>query len=124
MDAQTVNNSILLTIKKMLGGLDEENDHFNTDLIVIINSTFMVLAQLGVGPDVPYKITGPENTWDEFECFDLESVKEYMYLKVKSTFDPAQSGSAASAFEARAAELEWRLQIFSEELKDAEQVSQ
>lgn len=120
MDEQTVRNSILLTIKKMIGGLDEENDHFNTDLITIINSTFMVLCQLGVGPDMPYKITGPENTWDEFECFDLESVKEYLFLKTKMIFDPPVNGSVTSSYEQRASELEWRLQIFSEELKNAE----
>ena len=120
MDEQTVRNSILLTIKKMIGGLDEENDHFNTDLITIINSTFMALCQLGVGPDTPYKITGPENTWDEFECFDLESVKEYLYLKAKLIFDPPGNGSVTSSYEQRASELEWRLQIFSEELKNAE----
>lgn len=120
MDEQTIRESILLTVKKMIGGLDEENEVFDTDLITIINSTFMVLAQLGVGPDIPYKIEGPDNTWSEFECFDLESVKEYIYLKTRMTFDPPANGSAASSYEQRAAELEWRLQIFSEELKDAE----
>lgn len=119
MDEDTIRESILLTVKRMIGGLDEENTQFNTDLITIINSTFMVLCQLGVGPETPYKIDGPDNTWDEFECFDLEAVKEYMYLKTKISFDPS-TGAAESAYEMRAAELEWRLQIFSEELKNAE----
>ena len=120
MNQEEVRESILLTIKKMIGGLDEENDHFDTDLITIINSTFMVLCQLGVGPDTPYKIEGSDNTWDEFECFDLASVKEYLYLKTKLTFDPPSNGSASSSYEQRVAELEWRLQIFSEELKNGE----
>lgn len=120
MDSDTVRESILLTVKKMIGGLDEENDHFDVDLITIINSTFMVLCQLGVGPETPYRIEGADNTWSEFECLDLESVKEYMFLKTKMIFDPPSNGTAASAYEQRAAELEWRLQIFSEELKDAE----
>lgn len=120
MDEQTVRESILLTVKKMIGGLDEENTQFDTDLITIINSCFMVLCQLGVGPDTPYRIEGPDNTWDEFECFDLESVKEYIYLKTRLIFDPPVNGSVTSSYEQRASELEWRLQIFSEELKNAE----
>ena len=120
MNDESVSESILLTVKKMIGGLDEDNEHFNLDLITIINSTFMVLCQLGVGPNTPYRITGPGNTWDEFECFDLEAVKEYMFLKTKMIFDPPSNGSAVGAYEQRATELEWRLQIFSEELKNAE----
>lgn len=120
MNQEDVRNSILLTVKKMIGGLDEENEHFNTDLITIINSTFMVLCQLGVGPNTPYRIEGPDNEWGEFECFDLEAVKEYIFLKTKMIFDPPQNGSAMGAYEQRATELEWRLQIFSEELKNAE----
>lgn len=120
MNQEDVRDSILLTIKKMIGGLDEENTQFDTDLITIINSTFMVLCQLGVGPSTPYKIDSPNNSWSEFDCYDLEGVKEYLYLKTRMTFDPPANGSAASSFEQRAAELEWRLQIFSEELRDAE----
>lgn len=111
-------DSILLSVKHLIGGLDEDNTYFDMDLKIFINSTFMVLAQVGVGPDEPFKITGPETLWSEFECFDLESVKEYMYLKVKLAFDPPQNGSVMQAYNDRAAELEWRLGIFSEELKD------
>lgn len=120
MNPQEVSESILLTVKKMIGGLDEDNEYFNTDLITIINSTFMVLCQLGVGPNTPYRISDATNTWSEFDCFDLEAVKEYMFLKTKMIFDPPSNGSAMSAYEQRAAELEWRLQVFSEELKNAE----
>lgn len=120
MNQEDVRESILLTIKKMVGGLDEENEHFDTDLITLINSSFMVLCQLGVGPETPYRISGPDNTWSEFECFDLESVKEYLYLKAKLIFDPPSNGSVMNSYETRAAELEWRLQIFSEELNNAE----
>lgn len=111
-------DSILLSVKKLIGGLDEENTYFDTDLKIFINSTFTVLAQVGVGPNEPFRITGPETLWSDFECFDLEAVKEYMYLKVKLTFDPPQNGSAMQAYDDRAKELEWRLGVFSEELKD------
>ena len=41
--------SILTSIKKMLG-ITEEYEHFDSDLIIHINSVFMILTQLGVGP--------------------------------------------------------------------------
>lgn len=41
--------SILTSIKKMLG-ITEEYEHFDSDLIMHINSVFMILTQLGVGP--------------------------------------------------------------------------
>ena len=42
-------DSILTSVKKMLG-IAEEYTHFDADLIMHINSVFMILAQLGVGP--------------------------------------------------------------------------
>ena len=41
-------NSILITIKKLLG-IDPDNKDFDTDIISHINSVFMILYQLGVG---------------------------------------------------------------------------
>lgn len=118
MSELNVEDSILLSVKKLIGGLDEENTYFDLDLKIFINSTFTVLAQVGVGPAEPFKITGPETTWDEFDCHDLEAVKEYMYLKTRLTFDPPANSSVSAAYNDRAAELEWRLGIFSEELND------
>lgn len=113
-------DSILLSVKRMLGGLDEENKYFDLDLIIYINSIFTVLAQVGVGPSTPYKIVDATDEWSDFECYELEAVKEYIYLKTKLTFDPPSSGSVMQAFKERANELEWRLMIFSEELNDGE----
>ena len=113
-------DSILLSIKKLIGGLDEEDTSFDMDLIVFINSTFTVLAQVGVGPDEPFRISGKASRWTDFEYDDLEAVKEYMFLKVKMTFDPPLNGSIMEAYRQRANELEWRLNVFSEELHDEE----
>ena len=49
-------DSILTTIKKMLG-ISEEYEHFDIDIITHINSTFSILAQLGVGPDKGFLYT-------------------------------------------------------------------
>ena len=41
--------SILTSIKKLLG-IAEEYDHFDNDIIMHINSVFMILIKLGVRP--------------------------------------------------------------------------
>ena len=76
-------NSILLTIKHMLGGLVEDEGHFNLDLVVLINSAFTKLWQLGVGPtDAPFKIEDDTAEWSDFEYDDIEMIKEWIFLDV------------------------------------------
>ena len=57
--------SILTSIKKMLG-ITEEYEHFDSDLIIHINSVFMILTQLGVGPPSGFSIQDKSTTWKEF----------------------------------------------------------
>ena len=49
-------DSILVTVKKMLG-IPADYTAFDVDVIVLINSTLMTLRQLGVGPD-SFTVTG------------------------------------------------------------------
>ena len=71
-----MNESILNTIKKMRG-MDAEYTAFDTDIIVHINSCFMKLNQLGVGPEIPFSITGKNTTWTSFfgAYGDLEATR-------------------------------------------------
>jgi len=110
-----MNESILNDIKKLLG-LDAEYDVFDQDIIIHINSVFMVLNQLGVGPESGYKITGADNVWSEFTNDDLifESVKSYIYLKVRMMFDPPQNSSLMQAMQQQISEFEWRLNVSAE----------
>ena len=103
-------DSILNSIKKLLG-ITEECKDFNQDLIIHINSVFMILNQLGVGPTDGFKITDETNTWNEFISGDqnIESVKTYMYMKVRMMFDPPSSSIIADAMNKQINELEWRL---------------
>ena len=103
-------NSILMSTKKMLG-IEPSQTHFDPDLIIHINSVFMILNQMGVGPKEAYSISGPEDTWDEFEVSSekYESVKSYMYLKVRSIFDPPTGSQVSTALNSAISELEWRL---------------
>lgn len=105
-------DSILTSIKKLLG-IAEEYDHFDSDLIMHINSVFMVLNQLGVGPVEGFSITGKTETWEDFTQNDLmiQSVKSYVYLKVRLLFDPPSSSAVMESINRQISELEWRLNL-------------
>ena len=110
-------DSILLTIKKMIEGLvdlDESDDVFNTELIIYINSAFGILRQLGVGPAEGFSIKDSTATWEDFNLGDnnlLESVKDYIHLKVKLKFDPPPSSSLVEAMKESIKEHEFRFSI-------------
>lgn len=105
-------DSILLTIKKLLG-FTPDYDAFDTDIIININMVFNILNQLGVGPVEGFFITGPNETWDQYisDMRKFEMVKTYIYLKVKQIFDPGTSSALNNAIEAQVKELEWRLSV-------------
>lgn len=113
-----IEESILLSIKKLLG-ITKDEESFDTDIIIHINSVFTTLNQLGVGPESGYRITSSENKWSEFlqDYNQLESVKTYIYLKVKLVFDPPLNGSLMDSFKETIRELEWRLNVDVENMK-------
>ena len=102
--------NILDSIKKLLG-IDEADLNFDQELIMHINSVFMVLNQLGVGPVGGFKISSNEETWTDFvgARLDLESVKSYIYLKVRLLFDPPQNSFLIDSISNQIDEHEWRL---------------
>lgn len=104
--------SILDSIKKLLG-ISEEETHFDTDIIMHINSVFSILGQMGVGPTKSFSIQDNKATWDDFieDDADFNNVKTYMYLKVRMLFDPPASSSVLSAMERMISEHEWRLHV-------------
>ena len=103
-------DSILTSIKKSLG-ITEEYEHFDVDLIMHINSVFMILTQLGVGPSEGFRIEDKNSDWDEFVSPEdnLESVKTYVCMKVKLMFDPPTSSAVIESMNRMISELEWRL---------------
>lgn len=108
-------DSVLNSIKKMIG-LDEENTHFDTDVMIHINSVFADLKQIGVGPAEGFRITGTFETWSDFtsDKIDIESVKTYMYLRVRLLFDPPTTSALVEAMTKQADKLEWRLNVAAE----------
>ena len=114
--------SILTSIKKLLG-ITEEYNHFDADLIIHINSTFMVLTQLGVGPSDGFSISDKSATWDSFvkDPKTYEAVKSYVYLKVKLLFDPPTSSAAMESITRMIDEFEWRLNVAAESKQSTNQ---
>ena len=103
-------NSILNTIKSMLLGSGMDVTDFDTDLIVLINSTLSNMIQLGVS-DKQFRITGPSETWDQLITNEniLASVKEYIYIRAKLLFDPPTSSIVMEAYKEILKEDEWRI---------------
>jgi hypothetical protein len=104
--------SILNSIKPLLG-IQVSDTSFDTNLIVHINSVFMILNQLGVGPDDVFSIEDNTTTWDEFLTAGDENylalTKSYMMLKVQMIFDPSTSGVVSGSTERLITEMESRL---------------
>lgn len=109
-------NSIFATIRQMLGSPEGV---FDMEILTDINSVFLNLYQLGVGPSTPFQITGEEETWDDFAKADeYPGLPSYIYLKTKLLFDIPQSSFVINAMQNQIAEFEWRLKTQAEHLKD------
>ena len=105
-------DSILTSIKKLLG-ITEECTNFDADIIMHINSVFMILNQLGVGPSECFRIEDDSAEWDEFigTSTNIDAVKSYIHLKVKLLFDPPLNSAVIEAMKQQINELEWRLNV-------------
>lgn len=105
-------DSILTSIKKLLG-ISKEYTQFDSDIIMHINTVFLNLHQLGVGPEEGFYIEDYSAEWLDFidteENTQLNAVKTYVYLKVKLLFDPPLSSAVIESTNNLIAELEWRL---------------
>lgn len=106
--------SILTSIKKLLG-ISEGYTQFDDDIIMHINTVFLNLTQLGVGPETGFSIEDDSTYWEDFVDIEsksqLHAIKSYIYLKVKLLFDPPLSSSVIESMNRMIAELEWRLNV-------------
>ena len=107
-------DGILSTVKEKLGIL-EDYTHFDSEIITDINTVFVILSQLGVGPDEPFVISGYGERWDDFieEGVD-EAVKSYVALQVRLLFDPPQSSYMMNEMNDKATELAFRMNVEAE----------
>ena len=112
--------SILTSIKKLLG-IAEEYKQYDSDIVMHINSVFADLAMIGVGPSEGFVIWDDSSIWDDFASDDtlVNSVKSYMFLRVKLLFDVNSIGaSTLTIYENQIAKWEWLLNVVAERNKE------
>ena len=108
-------SSILISIKKLLN-IEDDDTAFDTDVGMLINNEFMTLRQLGIGVKDGFTVHDADTKWSDFseDSSLIETVKTFIYLKVRMLFDPPASSIVAEAINSRIHELEWRLNIQAE----------
>lgn len=108
--------SILNSTKKILG-IANDYTAFDQDIITHINTAFSTLTQLGVGPADGFMIEDDSAVWAEFIDIDIQlnSVKSYVFLRVRLLFDPPGTSYLINAYQDQIKELEWRLNTHREE---------
>lgn len=104
--------SILNSVKKQVGIMPDCTD-FDDQLIMHINTTLMILTQLGVGPPQGFVIEDEYTTWEDYlgDTIELQMVKTYIGHKVRLLFDPPSSSTHMNAITQAISELEWRLNV-------------
>lgn len=102
--------SVLESTKKKLG-LAKDYVAFDEDVLSHIGVAINTLEQLGVFAPGVHSVEDYDYTWEQLLNGDgrLNMVKSYIYLKVKTLFDPDQSGFLVTARNDQLKEMEWRL---------------
>lgn len=103
-------NSILDDIKQMLS-LEKDDDSFDIEVMIHINTAFSLLNQIGAAPVDGFEIDDSSTKWSDFfgDLKNVGLVKSYIYFKVRLAFDPPSTSFTITAFETQMKELEWRI---------------
>ena len=108
-------DSVLTTTKKLLG-IDADDDSFDSDICVGINSAIITLSQLGLEGKAGFIVVNKEQKWSDYldDNTLLPMVQQYIHLKTRMSFDPPQSSIVGESLKQIIAELEWRIRLASE----------
>lgn len=103
-------DSILNTIKKMLG-ISPDDMAFDTDIIVYINASISKLTQVGVGPIDSILVVDEDTVWSSLTNSQtvLALCQQFVYLSVKSVFDPPGTSYHLTASNTIMDETLWRI---------------
>lgn len=108
----TVEASILKSVRSAVG-LDEEDSSFDSELLMHINGSIMILHQNGIG--MPIHVEDVDTVWEDFKNpmqADANSMfsaaKTFIFIKTKILFDPPPPSTVKYMSEA-ADEYLWRL---------------
>ena len=118
-DRIKVEDSILLSIKKLLGMEPEEFDQYDVDITLHINTVIETLNQIGVDMPDGFSVTDKTVLWSDYlnraQYSQIkDSIKSYIYLKVRLVFDPPTNTSLINAINESVKELEWRIRQWVE----------
>lgn len=105
-----MDEKILTDVKSQLN-IPSDTTAFDLDIITAINSAFMVLHQLGLGPTEPFAIQDDTAVWVDFmtDIAKYNGVKMYVFQKVRLSFDPPTTAHLLSSLKEQVEELEYRL---------------
>ena len=109
-----MDESILYTIKKMLG-YEEEYKPFDEELIALINSFLPIAFQLGVGTE-SFFIEGYSEKWSDLvgdidDKNQLKMLQTWLFMQVNLAHDPPASSYVCDLFKERIKEFEWRTNV-------------
>lgn len=109
------NDSILTSIKKLMG-LTEEYDAFDQDILILINSVLFELEQIGVKAKEGFVLSDKTAVWSDYSDDDrlLNVLKPYIYMKTKLTFDPPTSSGALDSMNRIIDRFEWRINLYAD----------
>ena len=109
---EQIEDSILHDVKQMIGQ-EWDDPTYDLDIKTHINTIFLDLQQIGVGPDAGHSITGPEDKWQALlgEDKNLNAVKSYIYARVRMLFDPPSTGPLMNSLQAQIDKMEFRLLV-------------
>lgn len=112
----TANPASILDSTKQVLGVQSDDESFDIDIIMHVNTCFRILDQLGTGPAGGFVVTDRTQLWSDFDPAIIMLVKSYVYITVRLLFDPpVTSFGLDAAFKIRD-ELGWRINIFAEEI--------
>lgn len=117
-----MDDSILGSIKNLLG-ISEEDNSFDKDIMIHINSVFGTLYQIGVGTKTSFRISDKVVKWSEMFQNYLNVVSmiiDYTYMRVHLVFDPPTSSFVLESLQREIKELQWRIQYEIEDTNKTE----
>lgn len=105
-----LDEKILTDVKSQLN-IPTDTTSFDLDIITSINTSFMILHQLGLGPTEPFSIVDDTALWTNFmtDIAKYNGVKTYVYQRVRLIFDPPTTSHLLTALKDQIQELEFRL---------------
>lgn len=106
----------ILTEVRVACNVEADDDSFDTELLLDINSDFAKLWQIGAGPETPFTVESEIETWADFSDDKLlvSFAKSFLCASTRIKFDPPANSTLLEALKQQQAEAEWRIFMHTE----------